>query len=139
MAELTADRQVSTGSGTSAEEVGRAVFERLSGWSPDQPPAEDELWPAYWDLDRIESIEADGSVFVGEAGLRRKAEWWDGQFEIVRYAVEGPFVGGSGFSLMFDLDAKHKASGEVTSMKEVGVYTVKDGKIVREEFMPLVG
>jgi hypothetical protein len=24
-------------------------------------------------------------------------------------------------------------------MSEVGVYTVKDGKIVREEFLPLVG
>lgn len=38
------------------------------------------------------------------------------------------------FAVIFDISVKHKESGEVSDMKEVALYTVGDGKIVREEF-----
>jgi len=33
------------------------------------------------------------------------------------------------------MEVRDKASGATRTMKEVGVYTVRNGKIVREEFM----
>ena len=36
--------------------------------------------------------------------------------------------------MIFEMSARHKESGEVSDMKEVGVYHVTDGKITREEF-----
>jgi hypothetical protein len=38
----------------------------------------------------------------------------------------------------FDVDVTDKNSGERFQGSEVGIYTVKDGKVVREEFLPMV-
>ena len=37
-------------------------------------------------------------------------------------------------ALIFDMDVTNKESGQRMQMREVGVYTVKNGKILREEF-----
>ena len=50
-------------------------------------------------------------------------------------AAEGPFLGSSGFAVRYRMQYKVRASGEIKTMSEVGVYTVQNGKIVREEFM----
>ncbi len=34
------------------------------------------------------------------------------------------------------IDVTDKASGKRAKKSELGIYTVKDGKIVREEFLP---
>ena len=50
-------------------------------------------------------------------------------------SAEGPFLfGDDQFSLVFDMDVTNKETGERMRAKEVGIYTVKDGKIAREEF-----
>ncbi len=41
------------------------------------------------------------------------------------------------FAVQFDVDVTDKASKKRMQMSEVGIYTVKDGKISREEFLPL--
>jgi len=41
--------------------------------------------------------------------------------------------------VQYDADVTEKESKKRRKMSEVGVYTVKDGKIVREEFLPHVG
>jgi len=51
--------------------------------------------------------------------------------------VGGPFVAGDKFVVQFDIDVSEKASGKRMQMSEVGIYTVKDGKVAREEFLPL--
>ncbi len=38
------------------------------------------------------------------------------------------------FAVIFEASGKEKATGKPFSMKEVAVYHVADGKIVREEF-----
>ena len=38
------------------------------------------------------------------------------------------------FAVIFEVQGKEKASGNAFDMKEVGIYHVADGKIVREEF-----
>jgi hypothetical protein len=39
--------------------------------------------------------------------------------------------------VQFDIDVTEKASNKRMQMSEVGIYTVKDGKVAREEFLPL--
>jgi len=43
------------------------------------------------------------------------------------------------FVVQYDIDVTDKNSKNRMQLSEVGVYTVKDGKIVREEFLPRVG
>jgi hypothetical protein len=43
------------------------------------------------------------------------------------------------FVVQYDVDATDKNSKKRFQMSEVGVYTVKNGKIVREEFLPFAG
>ena len=46
---------------------------------------------------------------------------------------------GAVFALERDADVTEKESNERRKISEVGVYTVKNGKIVREEFLPRSG
>ena len=54
------------------------------------------------------------------------------------FDAKGPFVGHDRFVVQYDADVTDKNSKERRKLSEVGVYTVKDGKIVREEFLPSV-
>ena len=85
------------------------------------------------------SVEAmdmgGGRETVGLAGIHGKHDWWDGAFVTHGLTVEGPFVHGDDrFAVVFDMETVNKASGERRKDREVGIYHVKDGKIVREEF-----
>jgi ketosteroid isomerase-like protein len=71
----------------------------------------------------------------GVEGIRGKHAWWNSAFEVHEAHVDGPYPHGDDrFALIFELDATFRQSGEKSHMKEIGLYTVKDGKIVREEF-----
>ena len=71
----------------------------------------------------------------GMAALKGKHDWWDATFEVEEATVSDPFPHGDDrFAVMFEVKAKNKETGEVSDMKEVAVYHVADGKIVREEF-----
>ena len=48
-------------------------------------------------------------------------------------SVSDPIIAGNHFATSLELDATYKGMGR-QSMKEVCVYEVKDGKIVKEEF-----
>ena len=76
-----------------------------------------------------------GRETQGLAGIRGKHDWWYGAHEVHAVSAEGPFLFGENqFSLVFDMDVTNRESGERSQMREVGIYTVQDGKIVREEF-----
>jgi len=71
----------------------------------------------------------------GIQAIQDKHEWWENAHEIHSAKVEGPFFHGKNqFSAIFELDVTNKEMGERMQMKEVGVYTVENDKIVREEF-----
>ena len=77
----------------------------------------------------------DGRETKGVAGIKGKHDWWDNAHETHSAKAEGPyFHGDDTFSVIFEADVTTRESGERVQMKEVGVYTVKDGKIVREAF-----
>ncbi len=69
--------------------------------------------------------------------VRGKTVWWENNMEVHSAKVGGPFVAGDKFVVQFDIDVSEKASGKRMQMSEVGIYTVKDGKVAREEFLPL--
>lgn len=72
---------------------------------------------------------------AGLEGIRGKHVWWEENFEVHGGGTEGPFLHGPDrFAVIFDIDATHKASGQRSRMREVALYTVRDGRIVREEF-----
>src|SRR5580765_4712684 len=70
--------------------------------------------------------------------IRGKTDWWVNAMQINSFSVSGPFVAHDRFVVQYDLDVTEKDSKKRMQMSEVGVYTVKDGKIVREEFLPRV-
>jgi ketosteroid isomerase-like protein len=71
----------------------------------------------------------------GLEALRQKHAWWNGAFEVHGGSVDGPYPHGEDrFAAIFEIDATDRESGERSVMREVAVYHVKGGKIVREEF-----
>ena len=72
----------------------------------------------------------------GIEAVRGKTDWWLNHMQVHSAKVSGPFVAHDRFVVQYDMDVSDKNSKERTQMSEVGVYTVKDGKIVREEFLP---
>ena len=88
---------------------------------------------------KIVSIEPVGSETMpaemsGIDAIRRKNEEWYDTYEVNSVDVQGPFIGGQQFAVRYDFDTTSKATGERVRMTEMALYTVKDGKIVREQF-----
>ena len=69
--------------------------------------------------------------------IREKNKWWVENNEVHGVSVEGPFPNEDRFIVKYNLDTTAKVgpmAGKRMKMDEVGLYTVKDGKVVREEF-----
>ena len=69
--------------------------------------------------------------------VRGKTDWWEKNMEVHSAKVGGPFVARDTFVVQFDIDVTDKESKKRMQLSEVGIYTVKDGKVAREEFLPL--
>jgi hypothetical protein len=86
----------------------------------------------------IVSIENDGSsengLVKGMEGIQKKGEWWKENFEVHNTTVSEPIVAKNWFSLKFEMDTTHKPSGHRSTMSEIAVFEVKEGKIVKEQF-----
>lgn len=71
----------------------------------------------------------------GIDAVRGKNQWWLDNHEVHSASVKGPFPHGEDrFAVTFNFDVTNKPSGQRFSMEEVALYTVSDGKVVREEF-----
>jgi hypothetical protein len=68
--------------------------------------------------------------------VRGKVDAWLNATEVHTFDANGPFVAHDRFVVQYDADVTDKASNKRRKLSEVGVYTVKNGKIVREEFLP---
>ena len=90
----------------------------------------------------IESVEPQGGEQMqremqGIEAIRQKNAWFFENNEVHSTSVEGPLVNGDKFTVIYDYELTPKqgpGAGERTRMREVAVYTVDDGEIVREEF-----
>lgn len=71
----------------------------------------------------------------GIDAIRGKHEWWEQNNEVHSADVQGPFPhGDEKFALFFNFETTFKPTGDRGKMTEIGVYTVDNGKVVREEF-----
>jgi SnoaL-like domain len=89
--------------------------------------------------DRIVSIEPVGSPELpaemrGIDAIRQKNDWWVANNEVNSAEVNGPFIGDNQFAVQFIWDVTFKPTGERIKNTEMALYTVKDGKIVQEQF-----
>jgi SnoaL-like domain len=84
------------------------------------------------------SMSGESPETRGKEGVRGKIDWWVNAMEIHSFDASEPFVAHDRFVVQYDADVTDKSSKQRRRMSEVGVYTVKDGKIVREEFLPRV-
>ena len=93
------------------------------------------------DVVSVEARTMDGSSpeTRGKEGVRGKIDWWVDAMEVHSFKANGPFVAHDRFVVQYDADVTDKNSKERRQLSEVGVYTVKSGKIVREEFLPRSG
>jgi hypothetical protein len=73
----------------------------------------------------------------GLEGVRGKLKWWMENHEVHSSKASSPFVARDTFAVRFDIDVTDKNSGERMQLSEVGIYKVKDGKVIREEFLPM--
>jgi hypothetical protein len=71
--------------------------------------------------------------------VREKTDWWLQNMQVHSFKANGPFVAHDRFVVQYDADVTDKNSNERMQLSEVGVYTVKNGKIIREEFLPRAG
>jgi SnoaL-like protein len=119
------------------EEVAKKVVElvRKQAWHE----ALDTLYDK--NIVSVEARTQDGSSPEkrGIDQVRGKADWWLENMQVHSFEACGPFVAHDRFVVRYDADVTDKNSKKRFQLSEVGVYTVKDGKISREEFLPLVG
>jgi hypothetical protein len=123
---------ISTGSGASAAEIGAAVVAHLNSGAHDDTP----LWDKYWSKDFV-SIEGMGAnlAWHGRAAVKEKCDGWMSENIVHGCRAEGPFVGSTGFAVLITMDVEERKTGNRRTMRETGVYTVQQGKVIREEFM----
>jgi len=88
----------------------------------------------------VVSVESMGNEQMpremkGIDAIRGKNQWWGENNEVHSANIEGPFVGNDDkFAVYYNYDVTSKPSGKRSNMEEMALYTVKDGKIVREQF-----
>jgi len=88
------------------------------------------------DIVSVEATEHGGSREMrGKQAVKGKNEWWFQAYEVHSASVTGPFVSPERFAVLYSFDSTRKDTGERTVFNEVAVYTVENGKIIREEFL----
>ncbi len=95
----------------------------------------------------IVSLDVHGDATIparmeGIDAIRKKNQWWLANHEIHSFDVKGPWPHGDRFVVMMKFDVTSKAgpmAGQRMQMEEAGLYTVKDGKIVQEEYFYHMG
>ncbi len=116
------------------EDVARKVVEltRKQAWQE----AADELYAD--DVVSVEAFAGDGGSpeMRGIDAIRGKIKWWEETMEVHSWKTGEPFVAHDRFVVQYEVDVTDRTTKERRQLSEVGVYTVKDGKIVREEFLP---
>jgi len=99
-------------------------------------------------VDAIRELYADDIVSVeaaappggdreakGKEAILGKNQWWADNHQVHGATVLGPFPHGDDrFAVHFDYDVTFKPENKRMQLSEIGLYTVKNGKVVREEF-----
>jgi hypothetical protein len=93
------------------------------------------------DIVSVEAAAGPGGdkEMQGLDAVLAKGKWWTENHEVHGGSVDGPLVAGNHFCVKFTFDVTFKPTGQRFTMQELGMYQVKDGKVVREEFFYSMG
>jgi hypothetical protein len=87
--------------------------------------------------ENVECLEPEHSPNPGAKGkaaiAERLKQWYAGVEQVHDSTITGPLVIGNFFSVGMMMDMTMKGLGRF-KMDELGVYEVKDGKIIREQY-----
>ncbi len=91
--------------------------------------------------ENAQSVEAvvppgrDVRIAKGRDAIKAKRESWAATHEIHRLDADGPYVHPPHqFGVRFEAEVTQKETGKKMTLREIAIYSVEDGKIVREEF-----
>ena len=94
--------------------------------------------------ENAESVEAvvppgrDVRIAKGRGAIEAKREDWVATHDIKKLEADGPYVHPPNrFAVRFEAEVTQKSTGRQMTLREVAIYSVVDGKIVREEFFML--
>lgn len=95
----------------------------------------EEAGHAWWSDDIVsrEPMPGDMAEIRGRAAVDAKGAWWYANHDVHSAQVLGPYVHGEQFMVRFTMDVTPKGGARMT-LDEMGLYTVKNEKIVEERF-----
>jgi hypothetical protein len=70
----------------------------------------------------------------GLDAIRAKSKWWAENNTVHKAEVAGPYPHDDRFAVRFVFDVTNKPSGRRMTIDEIGLFTVENGQITREEF-----
>jgi ketosteroid isomerase-like protein len=93
------------------------------------------------DIVSVEAGSAPGQdpTTKGIAGVLGKGKWWIDNHIIHSANAEGPWPHGDRFIVRFTYDVTFKPENKRFTMDEAALYTVANGKVVKEEFFYSMG
>ena len=88
------------------------------------------------DVVSVEAAAMPGSPAEvrGLKAVAEKGRQWMANHDVHSSKIEGPWPHGNRFVVRFTYDVTNKPSGRRMQMDEAALFTVENGKIVREEF-----
>jgi ketosteroid isomerase-like protein len=118
-------------------EIGKQLVELCKQGKNDE--ATEKLYGK--DIVSVEATSMPGmpAEIRGIEAVIAKGKWWSDNHTVHSAAAEGPYPHGDRFIVRFSYDVTHKPSNQRRAMDEMALFTVKDGKIVREEFFYVTG
>jgi len=89
----------------------------------------------FWSDDIVsrEPMTGDMAELKGRKAVEGKGQWWYANHDVHNVAVEGPYVHGDQFIVRFKMEVTPKGQKRM-KLDEVGLYTVRNGKITEESF-----
>jgi hypothetical protein len=91
--------------------------------------------------ENAESVEAavppgrELRIAKGRIAIQAKREVWAAAHEIQKLSADGPYVHPPNwFAVRFEVQVTQKETDRQMTLREIAMYTVEEGKIVREEF-----
>ena len=78
--------------------------------------------------------EGQSPISEGREAIKAKHDWWASAFEVHGVEMDGPFVNGDKFTVIFEIDATDRSNNQRWKGKEVALYEVENGLIARESF-----
>lgn len=75
----------------------------------------------------------------GMDAVMAKGQWWVDNHEVHSAEIGGPWPKDDQFIVTYKYDVTNKPSGQRFMMEEAALYTVRDGKIAREDFFYSMG